>query len=46
MGKPTKGTHGGSRPGAGRPPHTKERCSCGNHTLARAVRLRLKCRKG
>ena len=35
---------GGKRKGAGRHPSTKERCACGKHTLARAVRLRLKCR--
>ena len=38
-------TWGGRRAGAGRPPLTKARCACGKHTLARAVRLRLKCRK-
>lgn len=37
--------HGGSRPGSGRKPKTLARCHCGKHTLARAVRLRLKCRK-
>ena len=37
-------THGGKRPGAGRKPKTLERCRCGKHTMARAVRLRLKCR--
>ncbi len=35
---------GGKRPGSGRPPLTKERCTCGQHTMARATRLRLKCR--
>ena len=36
---------GGKRPGAGRKPKTLERCYCGRHTLARAVLLRLKCRR-
>ena len=35
---------GGKRVGAGRPPLTQERCGCGKHTQARAMRLRLKCR--
>jgi hypothetical protein len=37
--------HGGKREGAGRPPLTKKRCACGKHTLARAIRLRLRCAK-
>ena len=40
----TKTTWGGKRDGAGRPPKTPERCTCGRHTNARALRLRLKCR--
>jgi hypothetical protein len=40
-----KSTWGGKREGAGRPPLTKPRCYCGRHTLARAVRLRLKCHR-
>lgn len=43
--KKSKPAHGGRRVGAGRPPGTKERCACGKHTLARAVRLRLRCRR-
>jgi hypothetical protein len=39
-----RSTHGGKRNGAGRKPATKARCVCGKHTLARAIRLRLKCR--
>ena len=42
--RPAKPTHGGKRNGAGRKPATKARCVCGKHTLARAIRLRLKCR--
>ena len=41
----TRPTWGGKRKGAGRPPLTNTRCACGKHTLARAVRLRLKCGK-
>jgi hypothetical protein len=37
--------HGGRRAGAGRPPLTTLRCHCGKHTMARAERLRLKCRR-
>ena len=40
-----KPTWGGKRAGAGRPPLTKARCSCGKHTLARAKTLRLRCGK-
>ena len=38
-----KASHGGKRAGAGRKP-LGQRCACGNHSLARAARLRLKCR--
>jgi hypothetical protein len=41
----SKPTHGGMRPGAGRPPLTKARCACGRHTLARAVAHRYRCAK-
>ncbi len=37
------GGWGGSRSGSGRPPLTSDRCFCGKHTLARALRLRLRC---
>jgi len=40
-----KPTWGGRRAGAGRPPLTKARCFCGQHTLARAIRLRLKAKR-
>lgn len=36
---------GGSRKGAGRP-KAYPRCTCGKHTLDRAIRLRLACRLG
>lgn len=43
----TKSTNswGGKRTGAGRPRTNAPRCACGKHTLARAIRLRYKCRK-
>lgn len=44
-GRRLKRPWGGARKGAGRPPATKARCACGKHTLARAIKLRLKCRK-
>lgn len=41
---PWLGGHGGSRVGSGRP-RSKERCHCGEHTMARAMASRLRCRK-
>ena len=38
--------NGGKRPGAGRKiDPAVPRCRCGRHTMARAVRLRLRCRR-